>query len=585
MKKLLSINRKLSDCSSLFCNPPKKLNQTSSPCCIWFKERYNHLCEGSEDGYAAINKQGIVYEYNQAFKDMLGYSDEELSGVTYKDLTPLRWHRMEKELIEKQILSKQYSNGYEKEFLRKDGTIIPVRLRTYLQKDRTNQITGLWAFIKNITEYELSEKKLEACEKRFYKAFRSSPAPTYIFRISDERFIAVNESGLSLLGYEREEMLGRTGGELSMWDSPRDHNLLISKLLKQGRLHNEMIRLRTKSGELRETFWSCETINLNGENAIISLLYDITGYNRAVDERNESERRLADIIDFLPDATFVIDLQGKVIAWNRAIEEMTGVKATDMLGKGAYEYALPFYGIRRPIFIDLIFGRNANIAGQYENIVETDTNLLIGETPVPRLNGGKRIVWAKASPLYDNKGVTAGAIESIRDITDRKHAENTIRNSEKDLAIKARELEDMNVALRVLLRQKENDRKEIEDSIVSNITISILPQLEKLKKNMNNRKYLSNIDILENRLKDICAPFVHKLSSKYLSLTKRELQIAELIKEGKASKAIAASLNISQSAVNMHRYRIRQKLNIKKKQSLKVYVTKYINEQDEYRSK
>ena len=69
----------------------------------------------------------------------------------------------------------------------------------------------------------------------------------------------------------------------------------------------------------------------------------------------ESEKRLADIINFLPDATFAIDRSGKVIAWNRAIEEMTGVAAADILGKGEYEYAIPFYGTRRKILIDLIF--------------------------------------------------------------------------------------------------------------------------------------------------------------------------------------------------------------------------------------
>ncbi len=69
--------------------------------------------------------------------------------------------------------------------------------------------------------------------------------------------------------------------------------------------------------------------------------------------RRESEKRVCEIFDFLPDATFGIDLEGKVIAWNRAIEEMTGIKAESILGKGEYEYALPFYGIRRPMLIDM----------------------------------------------------------------------------------------------------------------------------------------------------------------------------------------------------------------------------------------
>jgi len=74
----------------------------------------------------------------------------------------------------------------------------------------------------------------------------------------------------------------------------------------------------------------------------------------AEDALKDSERRLGDIIDFLPDATFVINRDGIVIAWNRAIEKMTGVKAADILGRGNYDYALPFHGERRPMLIDLV---------------------------------------------------------------------------------------------------------------------------------------------------------------------------------------------------------------------------------------
>ncbi len=79
----------------------------------------------------------------------------------------------------------------------------------------------------------------------------------------------------------------------------------------------------------------------------------------------ESERRLTDIINFLPDATLVIDKEGKIISWNKAMEEMTGVAADAMLGKGDYEYSIPFYGERRPILIDLVFDENEEIRKKY----------------------------------------------------------------------------------------------------------------------------------------------------------------------------------------------------------------------------
>ncbi|AGB01458.1 PAS domain S-box protein [Methanoregula formicica] len=144
----------------------------------------------------------------------------------------------------------------------------------------------------------------------------------------------------------------------------------------------------------------------------------------------DSERRLSDLINFLPDATFAIDTARRVIAWNRAIEEMTGIAASAMLGKGEYEYALPFYGERRPILIDLIFEPDDEVSRRYSNI-RREGNILSAETDLPTPKGKQIYVIAKASPLYDKGGNVTGAIESIRDITDRKKAEEAQRESEK----------------------------------------------------------------------------------------------------------------------------------------------------------
>jgi PAS domain S-box-containing protein len=144
----------------------------------------------------------------------------------------------------------------------------------------------------------------------------------------------------------------------------------------------------------------------------------------------DSERRLSDLINFLPDATFAIDTDGKVIAWNRAIEEMTGIGASAMLGKGEYEYALPFYGERRPILVDLIFEPDEKITPFYSNI-HRDGSTLSAETDLPTPKGKRIYVIAKASPLYDKAGNITGAIEAIRDITDRKKAEEAQSESER----------------------------------------------------------------------------------------------------------------------------------------------------------
>ena len=157
--------------------------------------------------------------------------------------------------------------------------------------------------------------------------------------------------------------------------------------------------------------------------------------------RIESEKRLADIINFLPDATFAIDREGYVIAWNRAIEEMTGIPASDILGKGDYEYALPFYGTRRKILIDLIFEPNEIIEKSYTHIVR-EKDILIADTTLPRPRGMNATLMGKASPLYNSSGEIVGAIESIRDISERQKTEDELRAAYEQIAANEEELRD-----------------------------------------------------------------------------------------------------------------------------------------------
>lgn len=153
----------------------------------------------------------------------------------------------------------------------------------------------------------------------------------------------------------------------------------------------------------------------------------------AINALRESQQRLSDIIDFLPDATFAIDTGGHVIAWNKAIEEMTGVSALGMLGKGNHEYALPFYEDRRPLLIDLILKSPEEIDKHKYALIAQKGGVLIAETAATRPRGKPSIVLAKASLLYDKNGNIAGAIESIRDITESKNLEEALRHREAEL--------------------------------------------------------------------------------------------------------------------------------------------------------
>jgi PAS domain S-box-containing protein len=169
--------------------------------------------------------------------------------------------------------------------------------------------------------------------------------------------------------------------------------------------------------------------NPDGTISKLEIFHDITKRKIADKALIESQQRLTDFIDFLPDATLAIDVEGKVIAWNRAMEEMTGFKAGNIMGKGNYEYSLPFYGIRRPILIDLVLKRDKKIENYYR-FIKRDGNALLAETDV-KINDKNFSLWVKAVPLYDSDGNINGAIESIRDITQYKLAKSRLKKSEE----------------------------------------------------------------------------------------------------------------------------------------------------------
>jgi len=185
------------------------------------------------------------------------------------------------------------------------------------------------------------------------------------------------------------------------------------------------LELLQRHEELRAAYEQLASI----EEELRTSFDDLAGSQRRI---QESEAKLADIIDFLPDATFVIDTDGCVIAWNRAMEKMTGIPKAEMLGRGDYAYAVPFYGEACPVLIDYVLhlGREADSPYQTEKISE---DILDGETSRARLAGRAVALKIRASPLYDREGRCVGAIEIVRDITGQKQVEADLRETKKYL--------------------------------------------------------------------------------------------------------------------------------------------------------
>jgi len=250
----------------------------------------------------------------------------------------------------------------------------------------------------------------------------------------------LNKFGLNFFGYPEDEIIGKNvvGTIVPAVDSEgRDLRKMIEDIGRQPENYainiNENLR---SNGDRAWIAWANRPI-LNEKGDVVEILCignDITDRKIAEEKLNAEHEQLLGIIEFLPDATFVIDRDKKVIAWNKAIEEMTGVSKEHIISKGDYIYGLPFYGEPRPMLIDLIDIEDKEIESKYIYIDRKDGRLF-AETFVPSLFSGRgAYVRATASPLYNDKGEVIGSIESIRDITQMKLSADEIKRRDILLA-------------------------------------------------------------------------------------------------------------------------------------------------------
>ncbi|MEI7907629.1 MAG: PAS domain S-box protein, partial [Bacteroidota bacterium] len=240
----------------------------------------------------------------------------------------------------------------------------------------------------------------------------------------------INPAALRMLGFAEEEMLSQNehnlihhshedGSDYPVEDCPMSTSFIHAAY---NHVTNEV--LWRKDGDCFPVEYSSTPITKDGKvmGAVVNFT-DITERKRTEKMLLESQRQLADVIDFLPDATLAIDKERRVIIWNKEIEKMTGVPAAEMIGKGDYVYTIPFYGEPRPQLMDLIFMDNEDIMARYPDIVREGDSFVAEVFCNALYNNKGAWVFAKVSPLHDQSGKIVGAIERIRDITARKRAE------------------------------------------------------------------------------------------------------------------------------------------------------------------
>jgi PAS domain S-box-containing protein len=291
--------------------------------------------------------------------------------------------------------------------------------------DYTEDNVGLVAYFADVA-WEVAERK--RAEDALKKSEASLSRAQEIAHLGNWEYdgatgkITWSDEAYRIFGFAPQEMEVTSDLILSMIH-PDDRSRVemgIGNIQEKIDPYNFEYRIILRGGTVRHVHSQRDSIIEEFPDRIFGTLQDITERKKVEEAFQKSERRLNDVIDFLPDATLAIDSRKKIIVWNKAIEKMTGVKAEDMIGKGDYAYTIPFYGERRPQLMDLIWENDRNVIEKYPHIDRQGESLSAEAFCGALYDGRGAHVFVKVSPLHDEKGHVVGAIESIRDITERK---------------------------------------------------------------------------------------------------------------------------------------------------------------------
>ena len=411
---------------------------------------------------------------------------------------------------------------------------------------------------KEVAKLNRMVEKLREASRQFSVLVEAFPDAIY-FKDAEGRHLVVNKACAESIGLGKEKIIGKTNEQLLPPDLAaqclRSDEETI-KRRKPTRFEEEMTRDKGRKVFL-ETIkvpFVDDKANITG---LVGISRDITDRKRAEEALKTEKEKLNNIVRGIGAGLSLLDADTRIIWCNDILRKWFGPDAK-ILGKHCFE----LYDLKNPqeecaALLTLSTGK-----------VER------GEAFGHTIKGEERYFQVIATPIRNEAGRIVQLLELLLDITERKRDEDALRQKEAQLEIKAKNLEEANTALRVLLKRREEDKEELEEKVLENVRGLVLPYLEKLKKTSSDANQISYISILESNLNDITSPFSRTLSSKYLGLTPTEIRVANLIKDGKTTKEIAEFMNVSGKTVETHRDNIRKKLGIKhKKANLRTHLS------------
>ncbi len=381
---------------------------------------------------------------------------------------------------------------------------------------------------------------------RSYSTFLESDAYRLLVENANEAiFVAqdgyiryANPKTCELSGYSKEELLSEPFAEKI---HPEDRDMVVDRHVR--RLKGEKLtdvysyRIIDKKGNVIWLEMNVVMITWWDKSASLNFASDITDRKRAEDALRESEELYRTLFHLAPVSVLSYDRELKILDCNEQMARLMGASRERLLGS------------------NLRLVRDQRVASSLTKPFEGEEGYYEGEYHTT-LSGVELWVMVRTSPLRNGDGNIVGGIGMIQDMTD-------FYNAHKELTIKSRYLEEANTALRVFVRRREEERAKIQSDVVSNIRTLVLPYIEKMKMSRTEDDRRVFVELIESNLNRVVSPFLREVSSYQLNLTPREIQIANLIRDGKSSKEIGLLLNISARSVEFYRSKIRNKLGLK----------------------
>lgn len=440
---------------------------------------------------------------------------------------------------------------------------------------------------RDITEKNKIDVALRESEERFRGTFEQ--AAIGIAHVSTEgRFLRINKRFCDIVGYTKEEMLKHTFQDITHPDD-LDIDLEYVFQMLSGKIQTYSMEKRyfKKNGSI---VWVNLTVSLVRESSgkpkyFISAVENITKQKQAEQALKEAHDKLEHRVK--ERTQDLIELNQKL---RREIADRK--KTEEALSLSEERYRSLFKNNHSVMLLidpengDIVDANPAAVSfygWSYEELISkkiTNINMFTEKKVFQEMEKAKT---EKRKHFYFQHRIESGEIRDvevysgpikvygrellysiIHDITKRKQAELSLIERRKELENKSHELEEANAALKVLLKNRDEDKKDLENKIVANVKKIVLPYFEKLYNSQLNDRQIVYLDIIKSNLLDIISPFLHQLSSKYSDLTPSEIQVAELVKDGKTTKEIAELLNSSTDAIDFHRHNLRKKLGLRK---------------------